>query len=837
MDLPTCPACKQSVLDDDAVECPFCGAPMKGGPAPSRAPAATKTPSAKTVSAKPGPAKAGPAEPPAKTSPAGRKIDKADKASAASPADDDPFAVDQSATASATPVSPKPNPGKTLEVTCPMCETKGFVSPRSAGKLVKCCNPQCMVPVFTAPQIEKPVVVAPPAPSRKKLPWMYIIGGIGAVAIAVTCIVVMNQPGVTEIPPPELPYPGVVTKKDQAAGAADIAQAKNGEKPGNDAEKAVNAEAHAEGDGEIVTNALQRVVDVQFSIPNHRKSLWLRLLATAYIYAGDHLKQAHERLDLLEKPQGSSPYEGVLPWATLAWQQVATNADFKPSVERMQRLAEKLPPRGRYATEAAVAAAPLLVVSGKTAEARKLIAGHRTDKGVEQLAASLRVVVDDGTFNLDARLPGRTLGDWQSPLETAVTLILAAHGRWDDAFEWAKATPDAVAKTETSIIWSELFASRAVPAEDAAGFERARKAAEGLSPEGKVRLLARLASVKLSQGDRAAAEGLLGEAQSLLASLNVPQAVKVTGAKPLIALKLPEAMPLWQAALAATEIAGVQTELTQTAAAWENVLLAIRFLHGIAPSMSSMQERQKQVEGEQNRLQNELKAEMGLKKQDEIRTAFYRYKEKLKDVEKATDARYFWQQSVLEAAARFGLLDQVWDELQVLDRKQNIGEREPLLTSAVPLVVADRYAALGNDKKREEIYKAVASTISSKDPQVVESYAEHQFLSGDLPGTVARLNDSMTDAGALQETTLRLACRLAGSGKITEAIAFCSGIKDSALREDGLWLAAALAARGGHASEFVKASSGLGTMDSASANSGLVAGLKAPSLLKLSEGK
>ncbi len=31
MDLPTCPACGQSVLDDDAVDCPFCGASLKGG--------------------------------------------------------------------------------------------------------------------------------------------------------------------------------------------------------------------------------------------------------------------------------------------------------------------------------------------------------------------------------------------------------------------------------------------------------------------------------------------------------------------------------------------------------------------------------------------------------------------------------------------------------------------------------------------------------------------------------------------------------------------------------------------------------------------------------------
>ncbi|MCY2967534.1 MAG: hypothetical protein NT069_28540, partial [Planctomycetota bacterium] len=36
MDLLTCPTCKQSVLDEDAAECPFCGSPMKAGAPPAR---------------------------------------------------------------------------------------------------------------------------------------------------------------------------------------------------------------------------------------------------------------------------------------------------------------------------------------------------------------------------------------------------------------------------------------------------------------------------------------------------------------------------------------------------------------------------------------------------------------------------------------------------------------------------------------------------------------------------------------------------------------------------------------------------------------------------------
>ena len=33
MELPSCPSCHQSVLDDEAELCPFCGAPLKKGAA------------------------------------------------------------------------------------------------------------------------------------------------------------------------------------------------------------------------------------------------------------------------------------------------------------------------------------------------------------------------------------------------------------------------------------------------------------------------------------------------------------------------------------------------------------------------------------------------------------------------------------------------------------------------------------------------------------------------------------------------------------------------------------------------------------------------------------
>src|SRR5262245_7074039 len=144
MDLPTCPACQQSVLDEDAVECPFCGAPMKGGAAPARPPSAPKPPVAKTGPSKSAPAKSEPGAPAAGNRPGSSARPKDADEAAPAAADDDPFGVDHSVAANAIPVSRQGGGAKTLEVTCPMCETTGFVSPKAAGKQVKCCNPQCM---------------------------------------------------------------------------------------------------------------------------------------------------------------------------------------------------------------------------------------------------------------------------------------------------------------------------------------------------------------------------------------------------------------------------------------------------------------------------------------------------------------------------------------------------------------------------------------------------------------------------------------------------------------------------------------------------------------------
>jgi hypothetical protein len=832
MDLPTCPACKQSVLDDDAVECPFCGAPMKGGAAPARAPAPAKPAAAAKAAAKPQVKGAGGAVV-SGTTKSRPEIASANKESSAleAPADDDPFAVDQSAATSAFPVSPQRGAGRSLEVVCPMCETKGWVSPRAAGKLVKCCNPKCMVPIFTAPAAEKkePVAAPPPAP-KKSLPWLYIVGGAAGVLVAAVCAyILLVGLGPQEIPPPTVGG-GTVPPTKIGGSQLDEQVGQNGDTgkeandKGKEKEEPAAVDPATKARDELIAQLLRRMRELSSKLRQQDKAAWQRLAATAYIAGGDQ-KRFREELDLLKRSKQA--YEALTPVTALAWREWSRAPDeFKKAVAEGEALAAKLPTRGRFATEAAAAFAPVLVVSKKTDDGRQLIAAHRSkDADIEQLAAALGVVVNDKSFDLDRTLPGRTVGDWQAPLDTAVVLMLAARGRWDEARAWAAGSSDAEAKTEAPLVWAESFA-RHLAADDAEGFQRAREVAKELPPEGAARLLARLGDVKVSAGDRAGAEELLGEALSELGKLPVPQPLKVRNYKPLLDLKLPDAAALWGQARAATDVAGLQAKLGQTGKAWESVLLAMQFLSAVAPSWSSLQERMDDIRQSSDLVLKNMAAEMSLKGNDrQIR--YNQYKVKLdKQIEPASRQRLQWEAEVLEAAADFGLLDQVWDELQVLDRKSDIHERQPLITTSVPLLVGTRFGEKGNEKRRKEIVDAALERVNPADPKVVMRVTEYLLKTGDVAGCLERLKAIMNPEGLMHEWALRLGCRLVNGGNYEQAVEFCRGLPD-VLRSDAFFLVAALAGRSGHAQEFWEAaSSGLGAMDASAACAGLVVGMK-----------
>jgi hypothetical protein len=240
-----------------------------------------------------------------------------------------------------------------------------------------------------------------------------------------------------------------------------------------------------------------------------------------------------------------------------------------------------------------------------------------------------------------------------------------------------------------------------------------------------------------------------------------------------------------------------------------------------------MQEIHMRLEKNQNSVKEELAGALGLKKEDDKRTALNRFKQRFRDAEAAALARFQGQEIVFNAAVDSGLpamLDHVWAELQALDRKSASKDREPFLSTAVPLLVASRFEAAGNPARKDEIINLVEARVEAADPEVIANSARQLVNAGDLTGCTGQLNAAMNPHGTLHELALRLACRLVNQGKVADAISFCSSIKDAAIKEDGLFFTAALAARSGKGEAYWKAASGLGPSETTAVCAGLAVG-------------
>lgn len=837
MDLPTCPACGQSVLDDDAQDCPFCGSSMKGG-APSKG-------AIQRMPVKPPPAKQAAPPPPV---PAGERplpaINKPPKPAPAKTEEEDPFAVDQSAAGKAIAVSASPGKGRSLEVVCPMCETHGFISLKAAGQLVKCCNPECLVPTFTAPAVEKkPAAVAPP-PAPKSSTGMVLWGSIAAVLVVGAGVYwfVGGFGGGEKNPTLGIdpgqgyqfkntggePEPDPVPK---AAAAKDKKDKKDTEET---PDKAVAVQATtAKSAAEMTKAAFEALVDASRKASPNRKAFCRRLAAIEFAQAGD-IPAALEQIEQLKKVAGRSQHEAVLPLVAVAWQQLAQPAELAKTLAQAEAAAKQLPPRGRHSLDATVALCSVLAAANRVEDAQRLLAAHHASPNPanDTLTAAIAIVRADGSFNLDAPLLGRTLDEWQAPLEVAVTLTLAGRGRWNEGLAWAKQAPGSSTAAECTLAWAEALAMHSLDtkAENAADeMARATAAAADLFPAANAWFLGRVAALQVAKNNRAAAEEWLKKAQAALGTAPPPSPLRIGGIKELMELKLPDAAPLRMAALARAEIGGVRSRLGQTDGAWSDYSTSVAFLRGMAPSPSIVGKMQRDVKTNSPEvMRQQLIEALDLKNDDEARRNMNLYKQKLGELYKAAMTRFHLEISLLTAAVNLGLLDQVGQEIQSASVKTDLNEREPFGETPLATLVLARFEAVGKKDEREALSGVLQVRSDGADPlPALREQSAALIDAGKVDDAADRLQNAGDVKEALDEWMLRLASRLVKAGKSDAALRFLANVQDESLREEGLRLAAALAARDGQAGSFTTAVAARTPLppETAALNAGLIEGL------------
>lgn len=815
MEFPVCPSCGQSVIDDDAEECPFCGASMSGKP--SGKPAPKPVPKAAAPKAASGAA------------PAAKGAAAAGAAKRARPSADEPvISADDTALKRAVPASRKPSRGRMHRVVCPMCDTQGFVPEQAAGKDVRCANPECLVPIFTAPALEKKVVQQEPAKKGVSGP-VVMVGGLALVALLGFGLwyFLIRQDAPAEMPP-------LITSAPGSGGDAEpFVGFDNPDKILNPGQASTQNAAQVLTPAQIRERALEDMIKTSLqSARNRSKPFCRQLTAEAYAISGN-LEGARQQLEALKRVGGDVPYYQVIPQTEIGWQELERGQSdaARQTAATAWDAAQKLPRVGRGSVDAAMALAALLVAVDRTADAKTLIQKHQPENAaLAELSALVRIAQERRTFNVDAAAAHVPLQPWTAPQWVAVTLGLVARDRADLALTWAGEAPSEESRSECIAAWGEAIAAVPERGKSAASSEKLQQATQKLPPAGKARVFARVAAVQLAAGNRAAAEQSLETARGALNEISPPAPSQFPEMKRVLAFNLPDPVPLRMAAIAAAEIARAEAQLGNAEAAWNSMTTALKFTRAMAPSPSGMRDRRKEVEEGGLAFRETLKRGLELKNDDEVRRALSNYRKKVIDLADASEARFRLQTELLAEAAEWGLQDQVWGEVVARAEHSDANEREPYLATTLPDQLVGIYKEAGASDKVRTVEAALQGAKPAQNARAELRRATNRMIdSGELKQAAARISQSTEDEAWRQQWALRLACRLASRDAPKRAMEFVAALNDLLLREEAYDLCAAIASRNGHSRmiwDYIQAVE-LTATEEISLYRGLVAGISA----------
>ena len=633
MDLKLCPSCGQSVLDDDAKECPFCGASMDGSGKGGRKPTAGKQAGISTAATRankpnlnsesassPG---SGSKPVPSGMKPLKPKTD-----------EDDPFglgAVRPQATA--IQALQKPAKGVLHRVICPMCEKPGFVPKSAIGKQVRCANEKCMVPIFTVPDPNAPVADKVP---RRRQPLdtelqsekakagqpgspMLIYGIVGSIVLGLGGGLAwyLNQPPAT---PADLSKPVDIPIGGYEPDPAEIEAARKAE------EKKKAAEAAAKSPTREAERIAKRMIQTARQSANRDKAYARRLTGDVYLHTGNTAAAAQEFAQMLSVDRQSGYYQ-IEPHLQAYWRQRVDgdSAGAKNNFAIAMQDVNAIPTSGRLGLETAMAVASVLMVEGKADEAEQLIQKMQRDDSVIQnrdamASAAWFFTTNALRSNHRSAIPVSDVFAWNNPLRTAVAADLACRSQLKQAIEWSLAGEDKREIADSLAIVAELAAAtKASNAE----LQQIETAAATAHPMAALRVKAIIAT------ERKQAE-LLAECKSEFAA--IPGDTPPLSIPPIadaIRMKVKSGDEERVSAAALTEYVRAAVACGDQALAEEGVRKLVSTMFQIAPPTAETRKAVLEVEQRENDIKRRIKSEMRISAETQVTSTFRNYRRKI----------------------------------------------------------------------------------------------------------------------------------------------------------------------------------------------------------------
>jgi hypothetical protein len=531
--------------------------------------------------------------------------------------EDDPFGIGAAGGQQVIEASLKPEKGRLQKTVCPMCEQTNFVPKSALGKSVRCANPKCMVPVFTAadPAEQKsdrrPTRLSDEAESQRRaaeeaLPrrrspiLLYAVAGAILLGLTVVVISQLNRkPDTTQFATgQDLTELQRLAEEDAAKQAAQQA-----------AEQAAAAKA-AENPAQDLEAGIRRMIALARS-EMRDKALARRMTGDLWLRLGRMEESATEfnQLLVVDKTRG---FYRMLPQLARYWRSKAAG-DAQTAGEALQ-LAEtearqrSFPRTGRAATDAALALAAALAAEGRMADAAGLVNSRQLDRTIpanqDQAWGTAWLFVasqcrDAGTL----APPALECLLWSDPLHTAISAVLAARGRWQAAVDWALLPGDGRAAADALTVAADRAgaAGAAAAAEAAPLIEAA--AAKLTSPALRLRVLAATAAAKR---DAAGLQTSLAELQKLPET----PAWTLPDLATLLQKEIPDRSASLAAAIAAAEAfrAAVQMNSSENAVAAMTELR--RHLAAAAPPTAEARALLAEAKGNESAFRRRIQTEL-----------------------------------------------------------------------------------------------------------------------------------------------------------------------------------------------------------------------------------
>jgi len=789
MDLPTCPSCGQSVLDDDATECPFCGSSMSAprtakSPQSAKKPAAEPPKSAPQESSEKAPVKAEAVAAAQKRPKGGALFGPTVEVNA-----DEMIASDQEAMKRAFPARRQPEKGCRHKVICPMCEAPGFIPEKAMGHEVRCHNPHCMVPIFTAPAAEKKVV----EPEKKSfvLSPVFIVSGSAVLLLLVIGLVFWLTSS--------------DSKKRNRTPLVNSTQVAN-----NNSDSENDETETPEKDPQPVKKALildkedtyARLTSAARRVPRNRKP-FARRWTTELAARMGRLAEADEQLRHLESVGQTVMFLEVPPLAEIGWETLSEgNMDqANQTADAALVKADRLRQQGRFQYDATLALAGLLAALDRDAEALNLIKSNYSAGEDAGLAADLYVALYATKFDFGNATESTPIGGWRSPLFSALPSVMVTRGKPEAAQRWLQSANSDAQRTEAASIWADFLLRKTPQAELSTLPDLIIKESQSLSQTGRGLVLSRAAFSASAREEATVTATLAEAAREALKDLKAPESLKFPNVKSIIYYRFPDWDPHLIAAQAFGELARLEIVLGNTAEGLAALQTGLQYARQIGPTKEAVRNWKREMsQSGPRRMEQLIKSELSLPNDDEARRQYAVYDRHVERLKELAEERENLQVAMIESVVAPPSLEAI-DKLLVDSRAADA--EEDFTATKVPWLLVEQFQLSGNVKRADTIAKQVPDKQMDRMAlQVTEIrlYLGNHERTAELANALSGLPASRTEK---EREILILLSDVVREGHWLSALRIARRLEDKGIAEEALLLLSAQASVLGHAAEIV----------------------------------